>query len=88
MVQGGEQPRLPKQFAEVQRLPVRHFERDALVDPGVFRQIDRAETTAAERLEDPVLAERLSAKHHSGESIRQGRQGSVLPAAENLQTLA
>ena len=65
MVERGEQPRLAQQFAEVEALPVRDLDGDALVDPCVFREIDRAEPAAAERLDDAVLAERLAAKHHS-----------------------
>jgi hypothetical protein len=36
MIERGEQPRLAQKLAEVETLAVRHFQRDALVDPGVF----------------------------------------------------
>ena len=64
MIERGEQARLAQQLAEVQILPVRDLDRDALVDPGVFREVHGAEAAAAERLEDAILAERLAAKHH------------------------
>jgi len=47
-----------------------NLERDAFVDPRVFREIDRTESATPEWLENPVLTERLSAKHHRDESIR------------------
>ena len=43
-----QQPRLLQHLAEVEMLLVRNLERDLLVDPGVFGQIDAAETAAAE----------------------------------------
>ena len=45
-------------------LLVRNLERDFLVDPGVFGQIDGAEAAAAERREDAVLADGLTAEEH------------------------
>ena len=60
MAELGEQPRLAQQLAEVEVLPVRDLDRDLLVDPGVFGEVDRAESAAAERREDSVLAERLA----------------------------
>ena len=56
----GEQPRLAQQLAEVEALAVRHLDRDLLVDPGVVREVDGAESAAAERRDDLVLAERLA----------------------------
>ena len=64
MAQAGEQPRLAQQLAEVQVLAMRNLERDLLVDPGVFGQVDRAEAAAAERRDDAVLADGLAAKKH------------------------
>jgi hypothetical protein len=64
MVERREQPRLAQQLAEVEILAMRDFDRDALVDPGVFGEVDGAEAAAAERFEDAVLAERLAAKNH------------------------
>ena len=60
MVERGEQPRLAQQLAEVEVLPVRNLDRDLLVDPGVFGEVDGAEAAAAERRDDLVLAERLA----------------------------
>ena len=60
MIDRGEQPRLAQQLAEVQVLPVRHLDRDLLVDPGVVREVDGAEPAAAERSADLVLAELLA----------------------------
>ena len=70
MVERGQQPRLAQQFAEVEALAVRYFDRDTLVDPGVLGQIDRTEPPAAQRFENAVLAERLPAKDHSAEVYR------------------
>ncbi len=64
MAQAGQQPRLAQQLAEVEVLPMRNLERDLLVDPGVFREVDRAEAAAAERRDDAVLADGLAAKKH------------------------
>jgi hypothetical protein len=47
MIEPRQQPRLAQQLAEVEPLLVRHLERDFLVDPGVFRQVHRAEAAAA-----------------------------------------
>ena len=60
MADAGEQARLVEQLAEVHVLPVRDLDRDALVDPGVLRQVHGAEATAAERRDDLVLAEVLA----------------------------
>ena len=64
MAQRGEQPRLAQQLAEVEVLPVRNLDRDFLVDPGVFRQIDAAEPAASQGRQDAVFPDRLSAKEH------------------------
>ena len=64
MVEAGEQPRLAQQLAEVDALLVRHLERDLLVDPGVFGEVDRAEAAAADRRQDLVLADDLTAEEH------------------------
>jgi hypothetical protein len=60
MADAGEQPRLPQQLAEVEALPVRNFDRDLLVDPGIVREVDRTKPTAAERRDDLVLSECLA----------------------------
>ena len=65
MADAGEQPRLAQQLAEVELLPVRHLDRDLLVDPGVLREVDGAESAAAERREDLVLTERLAFEQHA-----------------------
>src|SRR5207244_12374002 len=64
MVERGEQTRLAQQFAEVEGLFVRDLERDFLVDPGVFREVDRPKASAANRRENRVLADDLAAKEH------------------------
>ena len=64
MIEAGEEPRLAKQLAEVDALLVRNLQRDLLVDPGVFGEIDRAEPAAADRREDLVLADDLTAEKH------------------------
>ena len=69
MIEAGEQPRLAQQLAEVDALLVRNLERDLLVDPGVFREVDRAEAAAADRRQDLVLADDLAAEEHLRASI-------------------
>jgi hypothetical protein len=69
MVQRSEEARLAKQLAEVKILAMRNLDGHPLVDPRVFREEHRAESAAAERFENAVLAERLTAKHHSAASI-------------------
>ena len=64
MVQRGEQARLAQQIAEVDVLPMRNLDGDFLVDPGVFGEVNRAESAAAERREDLVLSDRLTAEKH------------------------
>ena len=64
VIEAGEQPRLAQQLAEVDALLVRDLERDLLVDPGVFGEVDGAEAAAADRREDLVLADDLSAEEH------------------------
>ena len=64
MAERGEQARLAQQLAEVEVLAVRNLDRDFLVDPRVFREIDAAEPAAAKGREDAVLPDRLSAKEH------------------------
>ena len=65
MIEAGEQPGLAEQLAEVDTLFVRNLERDLLVDPGVFRQIDRSEPAAANRRQDLVFADDLPAEKHA-----------------------
>ena len=67
VVEAREQAWLPEQLAEVEILPVGHLDRDLLVDPGVFREVDAPEAAAPERREDLVLPEDLSEKQHEGE---------------------
>ena len=66
VIEGGKQPRLAEQFAEVDALLVRDLERDLLVDPGVVREIDGAEAAASDRLENLVLPDDLPAEEHVG----------------------
>ena len=47
MVQGGQQPRFFEHLDRVEVLFVRNLERDFLVDPCVFGEIDHTEATAA-----------------------------------------
>jgi hypothetical protein len=37
---------------------MRHFDRDALVDPRIFGEVHGAEAAAAERFDEPILPER------------------------------
>ena len=67
VVERREQPRLAQQLAEVEVLFVRDLERDLLVDPGVFREVDGAEAAAADRGQNLVFAQDLSAEEHARE---------------------
>ncbi len=64
-----EQTRLAQQLAEVDALAVRHFQRDVFVDPGIAGEVHGPEAAAADRGEDFVLADKLSAEKHPGASI-------------------
>src|SRR5581483_3460530 len=64
VIQTREEARLAQQLAEVDALFVRDLERDLLVDPGVFRQVDRAESAAADRRKYLVLPDDLTAEKH------------------------
>src|SRR5262245_49116667 len=65
MIEAGEETRLPEQLAEIEVLLMRDFECDLLVDPGVFREVDRAETAAAKCREDLVLTDDLPTEEHA-----------------------
>jgi hypothetical protein len=65
MVQCGEEARLAQELAEIQILLVRNLEGDLLVDPGVFRQVNRSEASAADRRQTLLLADDLTAEKHS-----------------------
>src|SRR5207249_5376451 len=69
VIEAREQARLAQQLAEVDALFVRDLERDLLVDPRVVREVDRPEAAAADRREDLVFPDDLSAKKHPGASI-------------------
>ena len=64
MAERGEEPRFADQLAEVEVLAMRNLDGDFLVDPGVFREIDAAETAAAKWREDAVFPDGLAAKEH------------------------
>ena len=57
MVECRQQARFAQQFAEVQVLAVWDLQRDLLVDPRVFGQIDGAESTASQSGQDLVFPE-------------------------------
>src|SRR5262249_43479646 len=69
MIEACQEARLAQQLAEIDALLVRDLQRDFLVDPGVFRQVDGAEPAAANRLENLVLADNLTAEEHPRRSI-------------------
>src|SRR5262249_14197870 len=69
MVQRGQQARLAEKLAEIDALLMRHFQRDSLVGPGGFREIDRPEAAAADCREDLVFPYDLIAEEHPGASI-------------------
>src|SRR5580765_8158366 len=73
VVEGGEQPRLTQQLTEIDALFVRDLERDLLIDPGVFREVNRSKAAAADRLEDFVFADDLAAEEHLRGSIAASR---------------
>ena len=64
MAHACEQPRLSQQFAEVESLAMRHLDGDFLVDPGVLRKVNSAESAASERRDDFVFAETLTPEQH------------------------
>jgi hypothetical protein len=61
-----EEPWLLHELAEVEILLVRDLEGDFLVDPGVFSEVNRAETATPKRREDAVLTNQLTTKEHRG----------------------
>src|SRR5262249_18364484 len=69
VVERGEKARLAEQLAEIEILLVRNLERDLLVDPGVFREVDRPEASAAQSPQDLVLSDDLPAEEHLRRSI-------------------
>jgi hypothetical protein len=62
MADARQKTRFAQQLPEVEILPVGHLDGDAFVDPGVLREVHRAEPAAAERSDDLVLPERLTLK--------------------------
>jgi hypothetical protein len=64
VIQTGQQARLLQKVAEIHVLPVRDLDRDLLVDPGVFGEVNRTEPATAEWREDLVLSDRLTAEEH------------------------
>jgi hypothetical protein len=69
MAHRGEEPWLLHQLTEIEILFVRDLEGDLLVDPGVFREVHAAETAAAERRQDAVFPNGLTAKEQGDASI-------------------
>jgi hypothetical protein len=55
-----------QQIAEVDVLPMWNLDGDFLVHPGVFRQVNGAESAAANCRQDLVLPDRLASKEHAG----------------------
>src|SRR5687767_12217930 len=64
MVQRGEQSRLSKQIAEIDVLPMRNLDGNFLVDPGVFGEVNRAESATAKWRQDFVLSDDLTTEKH------------------------
>src|SRR5581483_5664807 len=82
MVQRGEEARLAEQLAEVRALAVGDLERNLLVNPGVLGEVDRAESAAADRRQDLVLADDLAAEEHARVyPVRATRSRSLRPRA-------
>src|SRR4029077_6642182 len=82
VIEAREEPRLTQQLAEVDALLVRHLERDFLVDPRVSGELHGAEPAAADRRQDLVLPDDLSAKEHLGAQYSSG--DSTLPPGRSL----
>ena len=82
MTEGREQARLTQQLAEVDALLVGNLQGNLLVDPGVFREVDRAEPAAADRRQHLVFANDLAAKKHRA-SIAATHVRRAAPAGEN-----
>jgi hypothetical protein len=64
MIHRREKPRFLQHLGKIEVLLVRHLDGDLLVNPGVFGEEDAAETAAAERRNDSVLADGLTLQEH------------------------
>ncbi len=64
VVHRGQKPRFLQQITQLTALLVGDLDREFLIDPSIFDEIDRTEPSAAERLEDLILAELLTKKKH------------------------
>ena len=64
MIEAGEQARLAQQLAEVDALLVGNLQGNLLVDPGVFREVNRSKTATANRRQNLVLSNDLTAEKH------------------------
>ena len=62
MADTGQEPGLPQQLAEIEALTMGDLDRNLLVDPGVLREVNGAESAAAERRDDLVLPQALASK--------------------------
>ena len=85
VIESGEKPRLAQELAEIDALLVRHFERDFLIDPGVFREIDSPEPAAADRRHNLVLANDLAFEKHSWGVYTAGAKGAKVRGCEGAR---
>src|SRR5688500_10705523 len=56
---------------------MRNFDRDFLIDPGIFGEVNRAESATAEWREDLVLSNDLAAEKHWREYTACKESGSL-----------
>src|SRR3989304_6064543 len=66
---GPQKPRLAQQLVELAVLFVGDLDRELLVDPGVADEVDGAEASASQRLQNLVLAELLAEQEHVARGV-------------------
>ncbi len=64
MAHRGKEPGLLQHLREIEMLLMRNLERDLFVDPRVLGQVDGTEAAAAERRQNAVLPNELTAEEH------------------------
>jgi hypothetical protein len=84
MVERGEEARLAQEIAEVDVLAVWNLNRNFLVDPGVFGEINGAESATAQWRQNLVLSNDLPTEKHWGEytACAQSRESGSRKSSE------
>ena len=65
VIEGGEETRLLQEIIFLAGLPMRHLDRDLLVDPGVAGEKDRSESSRTEVLENLIFPDILAQQKHA-----------------------